>query len=755
MSANTALADFVKKPLPEELAKFRGRVEEYKSGNITAEQFKAARTVLGIYSQRQAGLYMVRTKFPAGVIGPQTLSALADAADSYGGGKVHLTTRQDFQFHFVALDDLADILEDLHHGGITTLGAGGNTMRNITVCDHAGTGVKEPFDVTEAARVVSEYFLTRPISKGLPRKFKITFCPNSENCGAAYIDDFVAVAVGPEDGYPGYGFSVYAGGGQGAIPSLGRLLEDFVPADRIHLSINAALNVFNKNGTRTNRNRARLRFLIERIGFQEFAALYRQELQSLPETESLGWRPPGPEGWRRSPANSHVLLKVPVGDLSSGELRTLGGFLAENPSLSARVTKNADILITGVRPEELDDTATRIREIGFRPVLGGPGHVVRSCNGAVTCSEGITNSKGLARVLESIFQETHVNGTGPLTISLSGCVNSCALHHTADIGLSGAAKKVNGRLAPHYQLYVGGHPKGPEPRLAVPITKIPAKNAPDALKRLAALLSAEKRDGESVRDIVDRIGPERVREELSPFTGLPSYEEEREAYLDWESNEDFNLDDVGPGECAGSVLEIIDAFFAQARRELETAKAASESGGIIKAVSEGAEQAAKALLVPFGIEPASVEETRREFRNKLITRGFVSERFDTVLLPLDEKENAGVSAEDWLRLYEEFLDEADSALERINSKGASSGEKAQKSEAVERMDLSGVACPFNYIKIKLKLEGAPLGTRLEAVLDDGSPIKNVPRSLDNDGQKVLSIDKLENGQYLILVEKAA
>ncbi|MGK7345507.1 MAG: sulfurtransferase TusA family protein [Candidatus Nitrospinota bacterium M3_3B_026] len=752
MQANTAAADFITtKPRSGELEKFRGQVAEYKSGSITGEQFKSARVNLGIYSQRQEGLFMVRTKIAAGKIPAGSIDALAEAADRWGSGFVHISTRQDFQLHNVPLDDLADVLDHLHDAGITTLGAGGNTIRNITVCRHAMAG-QGPFDVAAVSRAVSGYFLGNPISKGLPRKFKITFSACAEDCGGGVIDDIGAIVLGQESGLGSDGFRLLVGGGGGSIPRLGKTLDEFVPARRVHVSILAILNIFNRMGTRTNRARARIKFLVEKLGIEKLRSLYREELASLSNVEDLAYEGSSPNGGR---SGASLLLKIPVGDIYSGQLRSLGQFLLETPGVSAWNTKDGDILLTGLDSAAAGSAPGRLRALGFYPAIDKPGNVVRSCNGASLCSEGIANSKALARVLEPLAEGLD-EGLGPINISVSGCPNACALHHTADIGLQGAAKRVNGRLAPHYLLYLGGAGHGPAPRLAEPVVRIPAKNVPAAVKRAVDIARSAAGDGETFGGVAARLGVEKFREELAPFTLLPSYEKNRDGYRDWESDEDFNLDEVGPGECGGSALELIEGVYNQARRDLASARQALEAGdeaAASKRAASSVSQSARALLAARGIEPGTDDELLSQFRDRIVTRGIASGRFlDALAAAAGEGLESRYGPEEWAPLGEELLEESLSAYEKLSPQGAGKP-RARKKAAVERLDLSGVRCPFNYVRIKVRLEELPKGARLEAVLDDGAPVENVPRSLENDGHEILSLEVMENGQYLLLVEK--
>lgn len=737
-------------PAVKALDDFKEKFEKYRDGLIDAEEFKSVRLGLGVYSQRQKGLSMVRTKIAAGILQKDALPKIAHAAERYADGSVHITTRQDLQFHFVKPENIHPLLSSLHEAGITSLGAGGNTVRNVTVCDHGQTFKDEILNAAPVVKAVSDWFLGRELSRGLPRKFKITFCGSPKNCSGGLVDCLAAVAAYSPDGSSAPGFKIYVGGGLGAVPRFGVLLEEFVPADKVHLTILAVLKVFNRHGTRINRNRARLKFLIEKIGFEKFKALYLEESAKLTGIEPLdidmnALALPADNG-----LSARTIARIPTGDITSGQLLGLYDLLSNYNGLEIKTTKNADLFFSGVPAERLNEFSDGIASIGFETVKPGGSYGVVSCNGSFACNEGITNSKALGKRLEEYVYGSQ-NGL-KLRVGVSGCPNACGNHHAADIGLQGSAKKVNGILVPHYQLYLGGT-LGSEPRFAVPIIKIPAKRIVDAVARVVDILRENKREGESVRQLLDRAGAEFFEKELTPYTSLKNYEDDRDSYLDWDSGQEFSLEDVGPGECAGAALDIIDGYFNQARRDLAAARKADDSQSIIRSAHDGLVQSAKALLVTYGIDPETDEELFREFNSKIITRGFMQETYRH-LLKVSGEEKVPSIEEAYEKLYrtEKFMEDCLAAYTRMNP-NANLVDEGHAEVKLERMDLSGVACPFNYIKVKLALEGVISGTRLEVLLDSGQPVKNVPQSLMNDGHRIISRQPI-NGRFLITVEKA-
>lgn len=733
------------KTAPAWLDDFRESVEKRVGGLITEEQFKGERLKYGVYAQRQLGYHLVRTKILAGRLSPSALHALADSADRYGDGGVHLTSRQDAQFYFVKLESLPDILEALHQAGITTEGASGNTLRNMTHCDYSGACEKEIASVAPLTEAVSRYFLGHPLSRGLPRKIKITFSGCVDDCASAFTEDLGFIAVKKTfNGVEKTGFRLLVGGGQGPVPRLGRQLEEFVEPARINSVILAVLTLFNKYGPRANRSRARIKFYIESVGFDKFRQQYIEELNALGDVAPLNL----PDLRPQAVTGETIHGKVPSGDLSSAQLRLLGNLVGIHPGVEAKITKTCDLLFIGVPKNAEEKFKGDLSSIGLLPSKRDCGACVFVCRGASSCSEGITNTQALSKEIWKLALDA-VGETEPgITITADGCTNACVRHHTADVGLQGAAKRVNGQLIPHYQFYIGGTPKGENPAFGAALLKVPAKRVPEALGYLLNLIKTERKQGETTRQLAERKGAGFFVKELSKFTGVPSYEENPDFYRDYGMDHDFTLEDVRPGECAGAAQDMIDGFFTDARTCLLQAKTEfldSGNGSTALFVRKSAGNVARALLSAVGLNPPDGdEEAIRDFTTRFVARGLVSDERLKVIT------SAGVEPAALLKAGEGFLEEAYATSQKLSGKPVAAKEETTPG----RLDLSGIKCPFNYVKVKLALEGLSQGTKLEVILDDGSPIRNVPASLSNDGHKVVSIDAHEGGRFLLTVEKA-
>ena len=499
----------------DDLRKFQDETERFRKGAISAAEYRAFRVPQGVYEQRKEGTFMIRLRLPAGGMLPHQMRCLAAVSGRYGNGVLHLTTRQDIQVHDVSLENLHPALVELHGAGLSAKGGGGNTVRNITGCAEAGVCAQEAFDVSPYIVALTEFMLADPLSYQLPRKYKIAFSGCARDCAGAMVNDLGLLAK-RRDG--AIGFAVYAGGGMGAQSRVGNLLESFVPADEIHFTAEAVKRVFDLHGDRKNRHRARIRFLIEHGGFDRFRTLYQEELgklrqggapalnvRELPRREfsdpssetSRAGAPRGVQGeassrdgfaaWREhhvagQKQAGYCLVQIPrlLGDIPAEALSKLAHVVEAHGEGMARATLWQNLVIRWVHDSELPALH---RELAARGLAETVAPIVRNtvaCAGASTCKLGMCLSRGLARAIVEELNRSGVNlpALGELNIHVSGCANSCSRHPLAHIGLFGIARRVGGRLAPHYVLQLGGRVGEGKTRLAEGKDTVPARNVP-------------------------------------------------------------------------------------------------------------------------------------------------------------------------------------------------------------------------------------------------------------------------------------
>jgi len=796
----------------EEIAHYDQEAKRFLRGEIHPEVFRRFRLQHGIYGQRQDGVQMVRIKIPFGGLNPSQLVRIADLSDRYSTGIAHLTTRQDIQLHFVKLEYTAEVMRQLAEVGLTTREACGNTVRNVTACPYAGICPGEVTDVTPYAKAIAYHFLRNPICENLPRKFKFAFSGCATDCALTGIHDLGVMAVKrTQEGREEIGFRLTVGGGLGASPKKPYLLEEWVPADELHLRCEAVLRVFNRHGNRKNRSLARIKFLIEKVGFERFYAMYAEEYAFLRDGRSASTLTPfdlKPEpvpsngarskpqngmspnrdyqAWRatnvkpqKQPGYSAVLVTLKIGDLTASQLRGLARVTERFAHSAIRITVTQNFLLRWVSDADVSALHEALSELG----LGQPGaeHLgdVIACPGADTCGLGITSSKGIGRVLTDHLRETGSASADDLKgidIKISGCPNSCAQHHIANIGFHGLGHKVDGHLIPAYQLHLGGRSTDQGVAFGLLVGKYPAKRIPEVVDRLIAFYREHRREREPFSSFVDRVGKAPIAEALAPYASLRAFDEAPSQYLDFGATEPFSLDEAGAGECAGGVINMVEQHFEDAKYELAHAAVLLEKGKPVDAVTRaelGVVAAAKALLVTQAIEPTSHELVLKEFQQRMVDTGVIaealyrpvrtrSEELKTHLTPAGA--NAYVQeAKHLVQACKTAFSKIDASLKVAQEKGPEKSapvSSASAASAVEtapalKLDLLGVACPMNYVRTKLQLEEMEPGQILEVLLDAGEPAENVPRSVKSDGYRVLSLGQEAGGHYRLVIENKA
>ena len=773
----------------QEIEAFAAEVERLNRGEVGDDDFKRFRLQQGIYGQRQDGEQMVRTKLPAGKISSDQMRTLADFAEKYSHGILHITTRQDIQLHYVKINDVPQGIEDLAQAGITTREACGNTVRNVTACHKAGTCATEVFDVAPYALAVSQYLLRKELTQNLPRKFKITF-GGCNGCGLAPIHDIGLKAVIKDNVR---GFRVLIGGGLGSFPHAAKHLMDFIPEHNFLQMCEAIVSVFDKYGDKRNRNKARLKFVVDKLGMDKIKELYEEEYAALngktypavelPEAgnpvipnyqpnnqhdsdpEFLLWKGRNIEAQKQD-GFYNVQIKLILGDFTIPQAKALASIAEKYAGSSILATVNQNVMIPWVKEDAFGAVFAELKSIGLHKAGTEEIRDITCCPGSETCNLGITASRGLVEELnKQVDNGLEISkDLDHVSIKASGCPNSCGQHHIASIGFHGGAKKLNGILTPHYEVLLGGRVSEDDVVFGTSVIKIPAKNAPAATKLSLEDYKAGKENGETFGEYFDRKGKAYFRDLLSPLKDLPEIEKSPESYIDYGSTEKFSLEDRGQGECAGAVTDMITDRITEAERAHFQGKLSLEKNEF-KETGEHAKRSviasARALLVTEGMDFNDDWECLKKFQSLVIDMEIVAAKhaklidsFETTPDAKDEK-----TAGWWLTEAGELVEESKKIQNTMQSEktlrirvgGDDPKEKAASSK--QSIDLLGVKCPFNYVKTKIKLETMAPGSILEVLLDAGEPSENVPRSLKNDGHEVVSLTE-ENGHYKLTVEKA-
>jgi sulfite reductase (ferredoxin) len=782
----------------QEIEAFAAEVERLNRGEVSDDDFKRFRLQQGIYGQRQDGEQMVRTKLPAGRMTSDQLNCMAGFAEKYSHGILHITTRQDIQLHYVKINDVAQGLEELAQAGVTTREACGNTVRNVTACHKAGTCSTEVFDVAPYALAAYKYLLRKDLTQNLPRKFKITF-GGCNGCGLAPIHDIGLKAVIRQEGDKEVrGFRVLIGGGLGSFPHAAKHLMDFIPEHNLLQMCEAIVSVFDKYGDKRNRNKARLKFVVDKLGMDKIKELYEEEYAALnsktypaielgngdnpvipdyqpnnqhdSDPEFILWKNRNIEAQKQDGFNN-VQIKLILGDFDVSQAKALSNIAEKYAGGILLCTVNQNIMIPWVKEDAFGAVFAELKSIGLHKAGTEEIRDITCCPGSETCNLGITASRGLVQELNTEMENGFETSKDldHVSIKASGCPNSCGQHHIASIGFHGGAKKINGILTPHYEVLLGGRVSEDDVVFGTSVIKIPAKNAPAAMKLSLEDYKAGKQDSETFGEYFDRKGKIYFRDLLNDLKDLPEIEKSPESYIDYGSTEKFSLEDRGQGECAGAVTDMITDRITEGERAHFQGKLSLEKKEF-KETGEHARRSviasARALLVTEGMDFNDDWECLKKFQSLVIDMEIVSAKFAKLIDSFEATPEATdeKTAQWWLTEAGELVEESKRIQNTMQSEktlrmrvgGDDPKEKASGKNggtSKQSIDLLGVKCPFNYVKTKIKLETMASGSILEVLLDAGEPSENVPRSIKNDGHQVVSLTE-ENGHYKLTVEKA-
>ncbi len=576
-----------------DIEKFERVLAGHLAGEIDEDVFRVFRLHNGIYGQRQGGRnQMVRVKLPYGGINPRQLDKLADLVDKYSRGWGHITTRQNIQFHYVQLEDVPAVMRELAEVGLTTREACGDAVRNVMGCHLAGACPQEHLDITAWARAAYEHFLRNPLNQRLPRKFKINFSGCETDCGQAMFNDVGVIATTRvlDDGSTEAGFRVFIAGGLGANPFAALALEDFTAREDLMHTIESVVRVFNATGERDNKLRARMKWVVQKLGWEETQRRILKERKFL--LASATW--PGgipdlvvqhgdaPAGRAEHVQATAIGQGTPVsitardpytrwdqgnvirgaakgtvsavawsrlGDITSEQFRALASIQREFAA-SVRLTNRQNVVYRDLTEDQLVGLHARLEAIGMAEPGAELTRDVVACPGADTCNLAVSQSRGLADAIGARLEEEGLAEVGGVRTNISGCTNSCGQHHIADIGFSGAERRINGHSAPGYTMLLGGYVGEAQVHFGERALRLPAKNAAEAAVRVIRQFSDERQAGESFRGWIDRSGGvSSIAAGLKDLDQFPTFEENPDFYVDYDETGPY-VAEVGQSECA-------------------------------------------------------------------------------------------------------------------------------------------------------------------------------------------------------------
>jgi sulfite reductase (ferredoxin) len=683
----------------QDIIKLEKQIRLFREGKIDDDKFRSLRLVRGIYGQRQQGVQMIRIKFPLGKITSQKLLRVAEVAETYTNGVLHLTTRQDIQIHHVSLDVTPQLWAELEQDEITIREACGNTVRNITASAFAGIDSNEPFDVSTYAEAMFEYFLRNPICGDMGRKIKIAFSSSDADSAFTFMHDFGFIPkVQLHNHQKVKGFKVLVGGGLGQQPMHAFTAFEFLEADKIIPFTEAALRVFDRYGERNKRMQARLKFLIKELGQEEFLSLVAKEQKSLLNQRMLVHEDTSSstkalenvvndaiairiENIDKGKASKYALwrttntfrqkqdgyyavgVKVTQGNIHADLARKLAHIADIYTGNDMRITASQNLLLRFVPEANLPFIFNYLDEIGLANVGFESTLDVTTCPGTVTCNLGVASSMGLAEELENILAREYpqLANNRQLSIKISGCMNACGQHVIANIGFQGMSMNIGKAVAPAFQVVLGGGVlANGQGQFAEKTLKILSRRTPAALRALLNDYQELRLENELYNEYYLRQGKKYFFTLLAPFADTAQVTDDE--LIDW-GNEDAYQKAVGVGECAGVIIDLIATLFVEVEEKVDTAELTLDAGQLADAAYHAYNAmiyTAKALLISIEAKTNSHQSIIDGFDREFVQTGKIDlgNSFGSIALQVAEQVPTYSFVSNYIKQAKEFLAKA-------------------------------------------------------------------------------------------------
>ncbi len=655
-------------PLPQyfedEMAQYEQMIKKFRAGEIGETKMQKFRLQFGTYAQRQDGVQMQRIKIPGGYLTADQLTRLADTADQFASSFIHFTTREDAQLYYLQLEDTPNLLRALQEVGITTREACGNTVRNITACYRAGISHTEAFNVYPYTDALFRFLLRNKFNQNMGRKMKFAFEGCSEDHSALAFHDLGFHAVTREEnGAIKRGFRVHIGGGMGSAPILAKIYSEFLPVEEMFNFTVAVLRVFDRFGERKQRMKARMKFLVQSMGWDKFKAAVDAERAIIGELPSVAdylqdavepefantaatlnvlnplTNDPNYQQWAQDNVIAHrvegfrgVHVRTKLGDITSDRARELAAIARQFSASELRVSIEQNLFLPWVRVSDLPSLYQALQQATLADAGAETIADVTACPGADTCRLGIASAKGLGSAIsESFFTGTlapYREANRDLRIKISGCPNGCAQHAVSNIGFHAASLSNDGRNVPTHILFLGGAANHGAPKAGKIIGKFPARASIQVVEELLKLHNSEKLDGEDFNSFLARVGDQRVKAALEPLRAIPSFDADPTFYDDYgHENEKFTVRSGIRGECAGTTIAELVPTFTEAQERLSQAAAQLHHGHYQAAQLEAYNAAVSAARVPLYqrlVDPITSVEALWSFENIFVLAGLTN-----------------------------------------------------------------------------------------------------------------------------------
>lgn len=772
--------------LLKEQDQFEIDIGNFMEGHIEPVKFKAIRVAHGVYEQRKEETYMIRIRCAAGGITPTQLKKVADLAKLYGSNEVHFTTRQEVQLHYVRVENLMNVIRGLNEVGLSSRGGGGNTIRNILTPHDSGIDPNETFDVDPYAMALTTRMLSEPDSLNLPRKFKINFSNSAEDKSftAATCLGFVAII---KDGKKG--FFVTCAGGMGAKPMVGHELFSWVPDNQVYHITRAIKTMFDKHGNRRSRTSNRIKFLWAKLGDQEFKDYFFEEYNKIKDDASLALvlepvvneakatnlnvekvSTPEFELWKKRFVNEQkqkglFSIKVPLklGDIEHEDAHRLADFLENFGDNTIRCSRSQNIQLRNIPEKYLGNAYKTINSIDtLSDRAAFIGNMI-NCTGASTCKLGICLPRGLSSAIATRLRLSNLDldRLSDFKLNMSGCPNTCGMHHVADLGFFGKVGRKSGKMYPAYNVLAGAEIGIGTTKYAEKVDEISSKKVPDFVHDFLEHYLSKKDQYASYKTYLESEGKPKIHQLCEKYKEIADFEVDNSSYIDFGAKKPLSLEEIGTAECSAGMFDMIDVDQKLIRLHQKKLTQATNPEDKQNALFHILFSSSRMLLVTRGLDAKTDEDVFSLFQKHFLESELIHKEFSDIVVlgklnVLSElpkySEKINSLAEEVINLYKGM---DDSLRFKVQSKEVKS-ESSIKAEANadKFMDFRGVGCPMNFVKTKMALSPMKKGEKLQIFLDNGEPIQNVPNSVKLEGHKVLEQKQMTEGHWNVLIEKA-
>ena len=676
----------IENPVVEkDIIELADKIAQYNNLQIDEEKFRSLRLARGVYGQRQQGVQMIRIKLPYGKVNSKQLRRIAAVSDEYSIGKLHITTRQDIQIHYVDLNRTPELWAELEKEDVTLREACGNTVRNVTASETAGIDIEEPFDVSPYADAVFRFFLRNPFCQEMGRKFKVSFSASDADTGLSYMHDLGFIAKIEKEIR---GFKVLIAGGLGSQPRHADVLYEFLPSDQIIPTMEGILRVFDRYGERKSRGKARLKFLINDIGLVDFKGLVAAEQNAIEfksvaiDSENYEYAKPVQisavpivsitdkkafEIWKstnvipqKQKGYVAIGVKVLLGNFYTDTARKFADLVEKYAASEIRFTLRQNLLIPFVKEEYLEFFYSELTKLNFAEPGYNKAVDITACPGTDTCNLGIASSTGIAEKLEDVIKTEYQQllANQDLVIKISGCMNACGQHNIANIGFQGMSVRTPEKLvAPALQVLLGGGNLGNGKGIfADKVVKIPSKRGPEALRRI---LNDYQENANQIdfTTYYQQKGKKYFYAFLSDLQDATNLTQDD--FIDWGNNETY-VQEIGIGECAGVVIDLIATLFLESEEKIEKAKESHQNEGYSNAIYHAYSSlvnSAKAMLLSEDISTNSHANIIQQFDECFISSEKISLEtpFSTLIYQIQKHKPTGSFSEKYIQDASYFL----------------------------------------------------------------------------------------------------